>query len=135
MVFVAALLFGYKVGGLVGVIGAVVADLYTRYSRWYISILAHGLEGLIGGFGRRRSLLLQVVTCVIGGFIMASVYFIINIFIKGFPLAIISYARDLFAQAGISIIIGIRIANIIRKLLPQLRLKKHYVQIQKMRSN
>jgi uncharacterized membrane protein len=121
VVFIAALLFGYRVGGLVGIIGAVVADLYTGYSRWFVSILAHGLEGAIAGFAKGRSLVFQVIMCVLGGFLMASTYFLINIFIKGFPLAVISYVRDLFAQAAVSMVLGIAIANVIKRTLPQLR--------------
>jgi len=120
VVFIAALLFGYRVGGLVGVIGAVVADLYTGYSRWFVSILAHGLEGAIAGLAKGRSITFQIIACIIGGFLMASTYFLINIFIKGFPLAVISYGRDLFAQAGVSMALGIAIANVIKKTLPQL---------------
>lgn len=121
IVFIAALLFGYKVGGLVGIIGSVVADLYTGYSRWFVSILAHGLEGVFAGLAKGRSLRFQILMCVMGGFLMASTYFLVNIFIKGLPLAVISYLRDLFAQAAVSMILGITIANIIKRTLPQLR--------------
>ena len=121
VVFMAALLFGHKVGGLVGVLGAVVADLYTGYSRWFVSILAHGLEGVVAGLARGRSLGIQVLMCVIGGFLMASTYFLINIFIKGLPLAVVSYARDLFAQVGVSLIVGIILTNIVKRILPHFR--------------
>jgi len=121
VVFTAALLFGYRVGGLVGIIGAVVADLHTGYSRWFVSILAHGLEGAIAGLAKGRSLVFQVIMCIIGGFFMASTYFLINIFIKEFPLAVISYVRDLFAQVAVSMVLGIAIANVIKRALPQLR--------------
>jgi uncharacterized membrane protein len=121
VVVMAALLFGYKVGGLVGVLGAVVADLYTGYSRWFVSILAHGVEGVVAGLARGRSLGIQVVMCVTGGVLMASTYFLINIFLKGLPLAVVSYARDLFAQAGVSIVVGITITNIVKRILPQFR--------------
>jgi uncharacterized membrane protein len=121
VVFMAALLFGHKVGGLVGVLGAVVADLYTGYSRWFVSILAHGVEGVVAGLAKGRSLAFQVVMCVAGGVLMASTYFLINIFIKGLPLAVVSYARDLFAQAGVSIIVGISITHIVKRILPHFR--------------
>jgi uncharacterized membrane protein len=121
VVFIAALLFGYRVGGLVGMIGSVVADLYTGYSRWYISILAHGLEGVVAGLARGRRRVVQVVMCIIGGVLMASTYFLINIFIKGVPLAVISYAQDLFAQAGVSIVLGIAIVTVVQRVLPQFR--------------
>lgn len=121
IVFVAALLFGYKAGGLVGIIGSVAADLFTGYSRWFVSILAHGLEGVIPGLTKKRSLPLQLVACIIGGFLMATTYFFINIFIKGYPPALISYVRDLFVQAGISIVIALPVVKIVRKASPRLQ--------------
>jgi len=121
VVFVAALLFGYRVGGLVGVAGALVVDFYLGYPRWYVTILAHGLEGVIPGLTSKRGVPLQIVACVIGGFLMASTYFFVNIFIKGYPVAVISYAQDLFGQAGISIVIGLLITRVVKRALPQLR--------------
>jgi uncharacterized membrane protein len=120
-VFVAALLFGYKVGGLVGIIGSVAADFFVGYERWFISILAHGLEGIIPGLAKGKPFIIQILSCVIGGFLMATTYFFINIFIKGYPLALISYARDLFVQAGVSIIVSLVIVNIIKKTIPQFK--------------
>ena len=38
---------------------------------------------------------------------MASTYFIVNVFLKGYPLALISFVRDLFIQAGVSMIIAL----------------------------
>jgi len=121
VVFIAALLFGYKVGGIVGIIGSIAADFFVGYERWFISILAHGLEGVIPGLSKGRSFIIQAVFCVIGGFLMATTYFFINIFIKGYPLALISYARDLFVQAGISIIVSLIIVNIIRRAIPKFK--------------
>jgi len=121
VVFAAALLFGYKVGGLVGIVGAVAADFYVGYERWFVSILAHGLEGLVPGLAKGKSLIVQAVACVVGGFLMATTYFIINVFIKGYPAAVISYARDLFVQAGISIVVGLVVVRAVRSAVPQLR--------------
>ncbi|MEM2281408.1 MAG: ECF transporter S component [Candidatus Bathyarchaeia archaeon] len=121
VVFVAALLFGYKVGGFVGVVGSVAADFYAGYERWFVSILAHGLEGLIPGLARGKPIIVQAAACILGGFLMATTYFIINLFIKGYPAAIISYIRDLFVQAGISIIVGLAVVKAVRSAVPQLR--------------
>ncbi|MEM0057712.1 MAG: ECF transporter S component [Candidatus Bathyarchaeia archaeon] len=121
VVFAAALLFGYRVGGLVGVVGAVAADFYVGYERWFVSILAHGLEGLVPGFARGKSIIVQAAACVVGGFLMATTYFIINVFIKGYPAALISYIRDLFVQAGISIVVGLAVVRAVRRAVPQLR--------------
>jgi uncharacterized membrane protein len=119
VVFVAALLFGYRVGGSVGVIGAVAVDLFTGYPRWFVSIPAHFLEGLVPGLMKNKPFALRVVGCVVGGFLMATTYFLVNIYIKGLALAAVSYARDLFVQAGISIVLALAVVKIVKKVLPQ----------------
>ena len=42
VIFIAALLLGSKVGGIVGVIGPVVADLVTGYPRWFVTVCGLG---------------------------------------------------------------------------------------------
>lgn len=121
IVFLVALLFGVKVGGLVGVVGAVVADFYLAYPRWYVSIIAHGLEGVIPGLTKKKSFVLQLIACIIGGFLMAATYFFVNIFIKGYPVAVVSFIQDLFLQAGISIALGLPIVKIVERTLPWFR--------------
>ena len=51
---------------------------------------------------------------------MATTYFFVNIFIKGYPLAIISYIRDLFGQALVSIILGFAITKAVERAMPSL---------------
>jgi len=107
VIFFASLIFGSKIGGLVGMIGAFGADMYLAYPRWYVSIPAHGLEGLAAGLGKGKSIQWQILFCILGGFLMATTYFYVNIFIKGYAVAIISYIRDLFGQAAVSIVLGV----------------------------
>jgi uncharacterized membrane protein len=120
IIFVSALLFGCRVGGLVGIIGPVVADLLVGYPRWFVTVLAHGSQGFIAGLGRKKSTVLQVVMLVVSGFVMATTYFFVNIFIKGYPVAILSYVRDLFGQALVSIILGLILTKGAEKALPNL---------------
>jgi len=118
IIFVAALLFGSKVGGVTGIIGSVVADFWLAYPRWYVSIPAHGLEGIIAGFGKSKWLPIQAILCACAGFVMASTYFYVNVFIKGYPLAVISYARDLFGQVGVSMILALITTRSAQKVKP-----------------
>ena len=120
VVFMAALLFGYRVGGFVGVIGALAVDLFTGYPRWFVSIPAHWLEGFVPGLMKNKPFAMQIIGCVVGGFLMATTYFIVNIYIKGIALAVISYARDLFVQAGFSIVIALIVVKTVKRVLPQL---------------
>lgn len=119
IIFIASLLFGSKVGAITGVIGSVTADLWVGYPRWFVSIPAHGLEGLVAGLGRKRGLPVQIICCVLGGVVMASVYFYVNVFIKGWALAVLSYVRDILGQAGISIVLAIVLSRALQKLLPR----------------
>lgn len=121
VVFVSALLFGHRVGGFVGAIGAVAVDLFTGYPRWFVSIPAHWLEGFIPGLTKSKSFGVQIVGCLVGGFLMATTYFLVNIYIKGVELALISYARDLVVQAGVSIVLGLLVVKAVKRALPQLR--------------
>jgi len=119
-IFIAALLFGAKVGGLVGIIGPVAADLFVGYPRWFVTVVAHGAEGFIAGLGRGKGAVIQVILLALAGFVMATTYFFVNIFIKGYPLAIISYIRDLFGQALVSIILGFAITKAVERAMPSL---------------
>jgi len=120
VIYVAALLFGCKVGGLVGVIGPVVADLLVGYPRWFVTVLAHGSQGFIAGMGRKRSTVVQVVLLAVSGLVMATTYFFVNVFIKGYPIAVASFLRDLFGQALVSLILGLVLAKGAEKALPTL---------------
>jgi len=120
VVFVSGLLFGYRVGGLVGIVGSVAVDLFTGYPRWFVSVLAHFLEGFVPGLTKNKPFMLQVVSCIIGGFLMATTYFLVNIYLKGIALALVSYARDLFVQAGVSIVLALIVAKAVKKVFPHL---------------
>jgi uncharacterized membrane protein len=120
IIFVSALLFGCKVGGLVGIIGPVVADLLVGYPRWFVTVLAHGSKGFIAGLGKKRNTVTQVILLAFSGFVMATTYFFVNIFIKGYPVAVISYVRDLFGQALVSMILGFILVKGAEKALPTL---------------
>ena len=103
-----------------GAIGAVAADLYTGYDRWFISIPAHGLEGIIAGFACGRRVTVQVAFLIVAGFVMASIYFYLNVVIRSFPVALVSYVRDFFGQAGISLILSLIVARSVRRIMPGL---------------
>jgi hypothetical protein len=85
-----------------------------------VSIPAHWLEGFVPGLMKNKSFAMQLVGCIIGGFLMATTYFLVNIYIKGIALAVISYARDLFVQAGISTVLALTIVKAAKRILPEL---------------
>ncbi|MEM3028473.1 MAG: ECF transporter S component [Candidatus Bathyarchaeia archaeon] len=121
VIYIASLLLGPKDGALIGILGALGADFYVAYPRWFVSIPAHGIQGVLAGLGRGRSFPLQLALCALGGFFMASTYFYVNIFIKGLGPALISYARDLFGQTGFSIAVTAFVFPPLKKVLPRLK--------------
>jgi len=106
-IYLAALLFGRAVGAAVGVIGPLVADLIVGYPRWYVSIVAHGLQGYLAGFGRGRRLPAQVALMFAAGLVMSLTYFAVNIYVKGLAPALVSLARDVFGQTLFSVILAV----------------------------
>ena len=120
VVFLSALLFGWRVGGFVGIIGSLAVDLFTGYPRWFVSVPAHWLEGFVPGLMKGKPFVMQIVGCVLGGFLMATTYFLVNVYIKGIALATISYARDLFVQAGLSIVVALIVSKTVKRVLPQI---------------
>ncbi len=102
-IYLAALLFGRAVGAVVGLVGPLVADLLIGYPRWYVTLVAHGLQGWIAGFGRGRRLPLQVAAMLAAGLVMSFTYFAANVLVKGLAPALASLARDVFGQTAVSV--------------------------------
>lgn len=107
MIYLAALLFGARVGATVGVIGPVVADLVTGYPRWYVTIVAHGVQGVIAGFGRGKKTPIQALLMILSGVVMSLTYFAVNVVVKGLAPALVSLARDVFGQTLISVALAL----------------------------
>jgi len=106
IIFIAGLLFGSKVGLIVGLVGPVIADFLVGYPRWYVTLVAHGLEGFIVGMGARKSFKVQLMMMIIGGLVMSFTYFVVNVYVKGLAPAVASLIRDVFGQTLVSIILA-----------------------------
>lgn len=113
-IYVAAALFGPYVGLGVGLIGPAAADLLVGYPRWYVTLVAHGLQGYIAGLGRGRGFAVQVALMVLGGAVMSLTYFVVNVYLKGLPLALASLVRDFFGQTLVSVVIAAIIVRVLR---------------------
>lgn len=119
IIFISALMLGPKAGALIGAVGAVAADIYIGYPRWFVSIPAHGLEGFIAGLGKGRRLYVQIALCALGGVVMAMIYFYVNIFIKGLAPALISLYRDIFGQVAVSLVLTALLKPTLAKIFPK----------------
>jgi len=123
IVFVAALLFGCEVGTLTGILGMVAADLVLGYPRWYVTIIAHGLEGYLAGLGRGKGTIVRFLTCSIGGIAMALSYFSVNVLIKGYWPALLSLVRDIFGQALVSAVIATAVTGAVERAIKVKRME------------
>ncbi len=74
----ASLTFGPIVGFLAGGIGAGLADILGGYAQWApLTLLAHGVEGLIIGYlGYNKGLAQAAVAWFVGGLFMVAAYFL-----------------------------------------------------------
>ncbi|MEM1568334.1 MAG: ECF transporter S component [Thermofilaceae archaeon] len=103
VIYLAALLFGPAMGATVGLVGPVIADLLIGYPRWYVTLVAHGLQGYVAGLGEGKRFPVQLAAMLVGGLIMSFTYFAVNVFVKGLAPALVSLARDIFGQTAVSV--------------------------------
>lgn len=97
-IFVSALLFGARAGGIAGGIGSALADLFLGYTHYApITLVVKGIEGiLVGGlFGltrqsmlTRSGFLVAVPIVLLGGAWMVLGYFTSQIFLYGWGAAL-----------------------------------------------
>ena len=123
-IFVAALLFGAKVGGLAGGVGSALADVLLGYTHYApITLVVKGIEGVIVGglFGwTRRSILsksgvmLAVPIVLLGGAWMVFGYFASQIALYGLGAALGELVGNTF-QALASTVIGVPLAVALKK--------------------
>ncbi|ABL77474.1 ECF transporter S component [Thermofilum pendens] len=106
IIYVSALLFGPWMGLVVGLVGPVIADFLVGYPRWYVTLVAHGLQGFIAGYGAGKKFKTQLVLMVAAGLVMSFTYFVVNVYVKGLGPALVSLARDIFGQTLVSIVLA-----------------------------
>jgi uncharacterized membrane protein len=118
----AALVFGPWVGMVAGGIGTAIADLSTGvYAIWApVSLVAHGLEGLVIGFlGRGRpSVPRMILAWFAGSVVMVVVYLVGGALVEGRPMAFTAVPFNA-AQALIGGVLGIPLVLAVRKAYPQ----------------
>jgi len=121
MIFVSALLFGTKVGGIAGGVGSALADILLGYGSWApFTLIIKGTEGLVvGHLGKKKdSVLWQTFAVLIGGIIMVLGYFIVEVVLYGVPAAAAELPGNLF-QALSGLVIAIIIVTAVKKAMPE----------------
>lgn len=120
MVFVSALTFGPVVGGVAGGIGSSLADIIGFPVFAIPTLLIKGAEGFLAGFiTNKKSVFRDVFAVIVAGVEMIIGYFIVEIYLWGLEAALLEIPGNI-GQIAIGGLVGIPIAVVLRKRLPQI---------------
>lgn len=120
MVFVSALTFGPVVGGVAGGIGSSLADIIGFPVFAIPTLLIKGAEGFLAGFiTNKKSVFRDIFAVIVAGVEMIIGYFIVEIYLWGLEAALLEIPGNI-GQIAIGGLVGIPIAVVLRKRLPQI---------------
>lgn len=121
-VFTAALLWGPRGGFWAGSIGSALADILSAYPHWApFTFFIKGSEGLIAGliahraFTQEGSTVLATVGLVVGGLIMVTGYFVVEIFLYGLPAALAELPGNSLQAVG-SVFIALPLSLALKRI-------------------
>jgi len=120
MIFVAALTFNPLIGGTAGGLGSAIADLpgYPVYA--LPTLVIKGLEGLLASLvTNKKSVFRDVFAVVAAGVEMVVGYFLVETYLWGIGEALAAIPLNI-AQIAIGGIVGIPIALVLRRRLPEI---------------
>ncbi len=120
------LIFGPFIGGLSGGIGSALADIFLGYTIYApATLIIKGLEGLIIGIianPRKNYTKLNyrdILAIIIGGLIMVFGYFIYEIILWGFAIALFEVILNGIIQFGLAGVISLILVLVARKNIIQ----------------
>lgn len=121
MIFITALTFGPIVDGFAGGVGSAISDVAGGYAYFApFTLIIKGAEGLIAGLiSNRLSRKRDIIAVVIAGAEMVSGYFLAEFFGLSEGWAALSEVPFNILQIAAGGIVGIPIAIILRKRLPE----------------
>ncbi|MGD0204176.1 MAG: ECF transporter S component [Candidatus Bathyarchaeia archaeon] len=121
MIFATALTFGPIVGGFAGGVGSAISDVSSGYFVYApFTLIIKGAEGLIAGLiSNRLSRKRDISAVVIAGAEMVSGYFLAEFFGLSLRWAALGEVPFNILQIAAGGIVGIPIAIILRKRLPE----------------
>jgi uncharacterized membrane protein len=122
MIFVAALTFNPLVGGFAGGVGSAIADAIGFPVFVIPTLIIKGLEGLIAGaISNRKSMFRDVLAVVLAGCEMIVGYFLVEWLVLQWGLGgALAEVPANVAQIVVGGIVGIPIAFVIRRRLPEI---------------
>jgi uncharacterized membrane protein len=121
MIFITALTFGPIVGGFAGGVGSAISDVASGYAVYApFTLIIKGAEGLIAGLiSNRLSRKRDITAVVIAGAEMVTGYFLAEFFGLSLRWAALGEVPFNILQIAAGGIVGIPIAIILRKRLPE----------------
>ena len=122
MIFVSALSFGNFVGGLAGAIGSSLADVLSGFSLYApFTFVIKGAEGFLAGLiSNKKSALRDIMAVAVAGLEMILGYFLAEFYPLQYGWAALTEVPGNVSQIVVGGIIGIPLAIIIRKRLPEI---------------
>ncbi|MGM0420042.1 MAG: ECF transporter S component [Bacillota bacterium] len=121
-IYMIALSFGGKVGGIAGAFGSAITDVLLGYSIWApFTFVIKGLEGYVVGriAGGKRDIKTSIIAIILGGHIMIVGYAIT----KGILISPAAVLPEIFIDYGQMIIGGIAAIPLSRRIISYFRNK------------
>lgn len=120
MIFVAALTFNPLIGGVAGGLGSAIADIIGFPVFALPTLVIKGLEGLLASLiTNKKNVYRDVLAVVAAGTEMVIGYFIVEVYLWGLGGALGEIPANI-AQIAIGGLIGIPIALVLRRRLPEI---------------
>ena len=121
MIFVSAMVFGPIVGGFAGSVGSSISDVATGYAYFApYTFLVKGIEGTLAGLiSNRKTIGRDIIAVVFAGTEMVVGYFLAEFFPLQIGWAALGEVPINIVQIVVGGLIGVPLASIIRKRLPE----------------
>jgi len=122
MIFVTALTFNPLIGGVAGGLGSAIADIIGFPSFAIPTLVIKGLEGLLASLmSDKKKVYRDVLAVVVAGVVMVLGYFTVEFFVFQWGLGgALAEVPANIAQVTIGGIVGIPIALVLRRRLPEI---------------
>lgn len=121
IIFVSALVFGPIIGGFAGSVGSSISDVATGYAYFApYTFLIKGIEGTLAGLiSNRKNVRRDIIAVVFAGTEMVTGYFLAEFFPLQIGWAALAEVPVNIVQIAVGGLIGIPLASIIRRRLPE----------------
>lgn len=120
MIFVTALTFNPLIGGIAGGLGSAIADMIGYPLFVLPTLVIKGFEGLIASLiANKKTVFRDILAVFVAGGEMVTGYFLVELYLYGVAGAIVEIPANI-AQIAIGGLIGIPVALVLRRRLPEI---------------